>query len=89
MPIFTGRVVGVSDGDTLTVLRERTPVKVRLFGIDCPQMGQDFGSRAKQFTSELVFGKTVTVVPHDMDRYGRTVADVLLPDGRFPRIASY
>jgi endonuclease YncB( thermonuclease family) len=79
---FSGKVVGVSDGDTITVLRERTPVKVRLYGIDCPESGQDFGSRAKLFTSELVFGKVVTVIPHDTDRYGRTVADVVLPDGR-------
>ena len=79
---FTGKVVGVSDGDTITVLNERTPVKIRLFGIDCPETGQDFGSRAKLFTSEMVFGKVVKVVPHDTDRYGRTVADVVLPDGR-------
>jgi endonuclease YncB( thermonuclease family) len=36
---FSGKVVGVHDGDTITVLRDRTPVKVRLFGIDCPETG--------------------------------------------------
>ena len=60
---FTGKVVGVHDGDTITVLMDRTPVKVRLFGIDCPETGQDFGSRAKGTTSELAFGKVVTVQP--------------------------
>jgi endonuclease YncB( thermonuclease family) len=80
---FTGRVVGVSDGDTLTVLLDgRTPVKVRLYGIDAAETGQDFGSRAKQAASDLAFGKTVTVRPRDTDRYGRTVAEVILPDGR-------
>src|SRR5262245_32825222 len=79
---FSGTVVGISDGDTITVLRERTPVKVRLRGIDCPETGQDFGSRAKMITSELAFGKVVHVYPRQRDRSGRTVADVILPDGR-------
>ncbi|MEJ7638328.1 MAG: thermonuclease family protein [Singulisphaera sp.] len=78
----TGRVVGVSDGDTLTVLKDRKQVKVRLHGIDAPETGQDFGSRAKQAASDMEFGRTVTVRPHEIDRYGRTVADVILPDGR-------
>jgi hypothetical protein len=47
---FSGKVIGVHDGDTITVLRDRTPVKIRLFGIDCPETGQDFGSRAKIVT---------------------------------------
>jgi endonuclease YncB( thermonuclease family) len=79
---FSGKVVGISDGDTITVLRDRTPVKIRLRGIDCPETGQDYGSRAKSVTSELAFGKVVTVHPRRKDRYGRTVADVILPDGR-------
>jgi endonuclease YncB( thermonuclease family) len=79
---FTGKVVAVSDGDTITVLRDRTQVKVRLHGIDCPETGQDFGSRAQQDTSRLAFGQVVTVRPRDTDRYGRTVAEVVLPDGR-------
>ena len=49
--------------------------------MDCPETGQDFGSRAKNVTSELAFGKVVTVHPSRKDRYGRTVADVILPDG--------
>jgi micrococcal nuclease len=79
---FAAKVVGVSDGDTLTVLRDQSQVRIRLYGIDCPETGQDFGSRAKQFTSELAFGKIVTVVPRATDGYGRVVADVVLPDGR-------
>ena len=79
---FSGKVIGVSDGDTVTVLRDKTPVKIRLNGIDCPETGQPFGSRAKEETSELVFGKSVRVIRRDTDRYGRTVADVYLSDGR-------
>jgi endonuclease YncB( thermonuclease family) len=73
---FTGNVIGVSDGDTITVLRDRAPVSIRLDGVDCPESGQDFGQRAKQFTSGLLFGKTVAVDVRDIDRYGRLVARV-------------
>ncbi len=79
---FTGRVVGVSDGDTITVLHNGKGERIRLHGIDCPEKRQAFGNRAKQFTSNLVFAKTVTVQGVDLDRYGRTVGMVLLPDGR-------
>ena len=79
---YHARVVGISDGDTITCLRDTTQVKVRLWGIDCPESGQDFGQRAKQATSDLAFGKTVQVLPRDTDRYGRTVAEVMLLDGR-------
>jgi endonuclease YncB( thermonuclease family) len=79
---FSGRVVGVSDGDTIKVMHGGKAEKIRLHGIDCPERNQAFGTRAKQFTSEMVFGKTVTIHVTDMDRYGRTVADVIMPDGR-------
>lgn len=80
---FPARVIGVSDGDTLTVLRDgRTQVKVRLHGVDAPETGQPFGSRAKQAASELVFGKNVTVREQGRDRYGRTLGEVILPDGK-------
>ena len=79
---FRGKVVGVSDGDTITVLDGTTRVKVRLNGVDCPERGQAFGARAKQLTSELAFGKTVTVRPFGKDRYDRVLGEVVLPDGR-------
>jgi micrococcal nuclease len=81
--IFSGKVVGVSDGDTITVLHNRQPVKVRLEGIDCPESRQAFGTRAKQFTSGLVFGKTVTVVSSGRDRYNRVLGWIELRDGRW------
>jgi endonuclease YncB( thermonuclease family) len=80
--IFSGKVVGVLDGDTIDVMHGEKPERVRLNGIDCPEKGQAFGSRAKQFTSDLAFGKNVTVEVIDHDRYGRTVGEVILPDGR-------
>jgi endonuclease YncB( thermonuclease family) len=79
---FQGKVIGVADGDTITVLHDRQPETIRLNGIDAPESGQAFGNRAKQFTAELAFGQVVQVIVRDLDRYGRTVADVRLPDGR-------
>jgi micrococcal nuclease len=79
---FTGKVVGISDGVTLSVLRDGKAVKVRLYGVDAPEQAQAFGTKARQLTGELVFQRDVTVVVHTTDRYGRLVGEVLLPDGR-------
>jgi len=73
---FTGKCVGVSDGDTVSVMKDGAAAKVRLNGIDCPESGQDFGSKAKQFTSGLVFGKAVRVEWKEKDRYGRLLGTV-------------
>ena len=74
---FTGRVVGVRDGDSLVVLADRREVEIRLAEIDAPERAQPWGNRAKQALSELAFGKTVEVEVTDHDRYGRTVARVV------------
>lgn len=79
---FVGKVVGVSDGDTIEVLRAGRAVRVRLQGIDCPESRQAYGTRAKQFTAQLAFGKTVAVQVHGTDQYGRILGEVILPDGR-------
>ena len=73
---WQGMVVGVSDGDTITVLHNGKGVKIRLYGIDTPEKRQSFGKRAKQFTSVMVYGKTVDIENKDIDRYGRTVGIV-------------
>src|SRR5262249_7761288 len=78
---FSGQVVGVLDGDTIEVLHNNRAERVRLNGIDCPEKGQAYGKRAKQAASALVFGKEVSLRTHRLDKYGRTIADVLLPDG--------
>jgi endonuclease YncB( thermonuclease family) len=79
---FTGKVVGISDGDTLSVLREGKAIKVRLHGVDTPEKAQAFGTQAQKLTGNLVFQQTVAVVIRDTDRYGRVVGEVLLPDDR-------
>jgi endonuclease YncB( thermonuclease family) len=104
---FTGKVVAVHDGDTISVLvpagtvlprgtREEVrgtgvspvkpassplAVKVRLEGIDCPELAQPYGKVAKLFTSEHVFGRQVQVTSTAVDRYGRIVGRVTV-DGR-------
>ena len=79
---FTGRVVGISDGDTVSVLREGKAVKVRLYGIDTPEKKQPFGTQARQTASALAFQQEVTVTVKATDRYGRLVGEVRLPDGQ-------
>ena len=78
---FSGTVISVLDGDTIEVLHNTRPERIRLSGIDCPEKGQAFGNRAKQAVSALAFEKDVIVQTHGQDKYGRTLADVLLPDG--------
>jgi endonuclease YncB( thermonuclease family) len=79
---FSGKVVGISDGDTIRVMHDGRAERVRLWGIDCPESHQPFGTRARQFTGDLAFGQDVKVLVRDVDRYGRTVGEVILPDGR-------
>lgn len=75
---FSGRCIGVTDGDTIKVLWNRQSVAVRLYGVDCPEKKQAFGARAKQFTSTLTFGKMVQVYGKGRDRYGRTLGWVFV-----------
>jgi endonuclease YncB( thermonuclease family) len=77
---WTGKVVGISDGDTIAVLHNGQPEKVRFWGIDCPEKSQDFGTKAKHITSILVFAKMVEVDPVTTDRYRRTVTLVRVGD---------
>jgi len=77
------KVVGVKDGDTFELLRDgKTTLTVRLLGVDTPEKNQAYGQRARQFASDLAFGKTVKLIEHNKDRYGRTVGTIILPDGR-------
>ena len=79
---FTAKVVGVSDGDTITVLKEgHQQIKIRLDSIDTPESKQDFGNRSKQALSKLIFGKEVTVQEVGKDRYKRTLAFIQI-DGK-------
>ena len=71
-----GRVVGVTDGDTIKVLCGRTEMKVRLAQIDAPERGQAFGAKAKEALSDLVFDREVRLDLGEKDRYGRAIATV-------------
>lgn len=73
---LNGRVVGVADGDTLTVLVDGAPVVVRLAEIDAPEKGQPFGARAKQSLSQLCAGLLANVRERGRDRYGRALGRV-------------
>lgn len=75
-----GRVVAVTDGDTVKVLdAANTQWKIRLMGIDAPEMKQAFGARSKANLSDLVYGKSVTVEYSKTDRYGRTSSTASMP----------
>jgi endonuclease YncB( thermonuclease family) len=76
-----GPVVSVLDGDTIEVLHNTHPERVRLSGIACPEKGQAFDNRAKQAASALVFGRDVMLDTHGQDKYAHTLADVMLRDG--------
>jgi endonuclease YncB( thermonuclease family) len=77
---FTGKVVGVADGDSITVLRDRQQVKVRLVEIDAPESGQPFGNRSKRALADLVKGQQVLVVERGHDNYQRTLGRVYRGD---------
>jgi len=76
VPAFADQVIGIADGDTLTVLRDRKPLKIRLANIDAPEIKMSFGDRSKQSLSDICYRKNATYSIQDVDRYGRTVAVV-------------
>lgn len=77
--VINGRVIGVADGDTITVLDSaNTQHKIRLAGIDAPEKKQAFGNVSKQSLSNLVYGKQVNVEWNKQDHYGRTVGKVFI-----------
>ncbi len=82
---LTGKVVGVTDGDTIKVLVEERTIKVRLAEIDTPERGQPWASRAKQALSDKVFGEEIEVRVRNTDRYGRTVGHVWIGDRHINR----
>ncbi|SDP70036.1 thermonuclease family protein [Desulforhopalus singaporensis] len=78
---ITGKVVGISGGDTITILdAQQRQHQIRLYGIDCPESKQHFGRAAKRHTSNLAANKTAHVQIYDTDRYGRAVGVVTVDD---------
>lgn len=79
---IAGKVVHVADGDTVTVLTPaRQQIKVRLYGIDCPEKRQSYGNRARQAVAAMVVGKEVRVRNMGVDRYGRVLGLITGPAG--------
>jgi endonuclease YncB( thermonuclease family) len=76
---FPGRVVGVTDGDTVTVLDgNRNRIKIRVAGIDAPEKQQPFGEKSKRHLSDCAFGRDADVIGDKRDRYNRTVAKIIV-----------
>ncbi|NWA64074.1 thermonuclease family protein [Pantoea sp. B9002] len=75
---FTGKVVKVLDGDTVEVLNNGRPERVRLIGIDAPESGQPFGTKAKQHLLNLVGNRQVDVISNSVDRYGRSLGQLVV-----------
>lgn len=74
---LTGKIVKVSDGDTVVLLdKDNKQHKIRLDGIDCPERGQDFGTKATEFTRDLCAGKYVIVEYEKYDQYKRILGVV-------------
>jgi endonuclease YncB( thermonuclease family) len=76
---LTGKVIGISDGDTITVLdADRRQHKIRLNGMDAPESAQDFGQASKRHLSDLIFDKDVSVLWRKRDKYGRSLGKVFI-----------
>nr|DAS58514.1 MAG TPA: nuclease-like protein [Caudoviricetes sp.] len=75
---FNGKVVSIHDGDTITVLQGKQQIKVRLFGVDAPELKQPYGKKSKQFLANLIAGQIVEVEENGKDRYKRTIGTVYL-----------
>ena len=84
IPLFSiaqlsGKVISVTDGDTFTLLTtNKQQVKIRLFGIDCPEIGQDYAEQARTYLGDLIFFDTVRVATKGTDESGATLGIVTL-----------
>ena len=75
---FTGKVVAIADGDTLTLLVDKTQHRIRIDGIDAPERTQPYSQRARQSLEDLAKGRQVTAHCSKVDRYGRDVCQVVV-----------
>jgi endonuclease YncB( thermonuclease family) len=78
---FYGRVVGVIDGDTIRITRNLKSVKVRLYGVDCPEIKQAGGKEARALVRRLAFGRVLLIESKGKDRYKRIIGRVYLLSG--------
>ncbi|MGE4045612.1 MAG: thermonuclease family protein [Acetobacteraceae bacterium] len=82
---LNGRVVGVHDGDTATVISRNEQIKCRLGNIDAPELHQPFGSRSRQALSRMIYRKPVTIDDQGEDRYGRRICIIYTNQGEVNR----
>jgi len=76
--IISGKVIAVLDGDTIDILdSHREKIRIRIHGIDAPEIGQPFGRNAKDLLAERIAGQQVNVVCLSHDRFGRTIGDII------------
>jgi endonuclease YncB( thermonuclease family) len=78
---YKALVVKIVDGDTLDVFHDGRKERIRLKDIDCPELNQAYGRRARRFTGELAFNQLVTVTTYGKDTKRRTLAEIALPGG--------
>ena len=79
--ILKGRAVKIADGDTFTLLvKENEQVKIRIDGIDAPEKKQDFGNRAKEYLSSMIWNQELTIKVTKKDKYGRSIGKVSTPE---------
>ena len=79
--VLKGRAVGITDGDTFTLLvNGNEQVKIRIDGLDAPEKKQDFGNRAKEYLSELIWNQELIVTVTKKDRYDRSIGKVSTPE---------
>ena len=77
---LTGQVINIAEGDNMTVIIDKQWVRVRLAGIEAPEINQPFGMRSRKSLSDLCFWQQVVVTPKGKDQYGRMLAKVRCGD---------
>jgi len=84
--VLTGKVTSVIDGNTFEMLADdNESYKVMLYGIDCPELGQEFGDQAKKFLEKMILDKKVNVTIQGKDRWGNRLGIVLMERTIDPR----
>lgn len=71
---YAHKVIGISDGDTMTLLVDNKPLKIRLANIDAPEKKQAYGQKSKESLSDICWNTDATYQAQTIDKYGRTVA---------------
>lgn len=78
---ITGKVIRIADGDSFTILTaDKKEIRIRLYGVDCPEHGQPYSKVAKEFTGKMLSEGQVIITQKDIDRYDRIVGIVIISD---------